>query len=115
MELSQAGIEEKAEQLYDYVMRFIKSGRTYSEIKQFLMDGGMDEITVKAVIKNVLLLEKKKAKIQMKNGAILVSIGVVATILSYMLTSRNQPIYLIVYGPVIVGIVMILRGYSKYK
>jgi hypothetical protein len=110
-------IEEKAEQLYDYVMRFIKEHYKYSEIKQFLMDDGMDEATAKAIIANVLLLEKKKAKEQIKLGAILVAVGIVISILSYIVpvSMFNQKYHLIVHGPVIAGIILMARGYSKSK
>lgn len=115
VELTPAEIEEKAEQLYAYVMRFIKNKHTYAEIKQFLMDDGMDEITAKAIINSILLLAKKKAKTLMKNGAILLSFGVGLTVLSYIVAPYNHNIYIIFHGAIIVGIILILRGYSKSR
>ena len=110
-------IEEKAEHLYDYVMRFIKEHYKYSEIKQFLMDDGMDEATAKAIIQNVLIIQKKKAKEQMKLGAILMLVGAVIAALSYIGPAEmlDFKIHLILHGPVLIGAHILFRGYSKSR
>ena len=116
MEHTPVEIKEKAEQLYAYVMRFIKDNRKYSEIKQFLMDDGMDEPTAKEIIAEVLVLQKKKAREQMKTGAIITLTGIGISVLFNIVASFNHSrIYIIVYGPVIVGLIMFFRGYSKSR
>jgi hypothetical protein len=110
-------IEERAAELYDYVTKYIKEDYKYNEIKQFLMDGGMDEETAKAIIAQVLVLQKKKAKGEMKLGAYIVLAGVVIVILGFLLPfeAGNPRRHVIIYGPIIGGLIMFFKGRAKSK
>jgi hypothetical protein len=116
-EYSDVHIEAKAVELYDYVMRFAKQNYKYSEIKQFLMDDGLDEGTAKAVISKVLVLEKQKAKKEMKEGAIVAIFGIVVAALGFILPIKDSWSLLreILLGPVVIGAIMFFKGYSKYS
>jgi hypothetical protein len=117
MENKPIDIEARSEELYDYVTKYIKENYAYNEIKQFLMDGGMDEPTAKAVIAQVLILQKKKAKEEMKHGIYITLGGIALVVLGYLLPfdETNPRRHVIFYGPIIIGLGMFFRGLSKSK
>lgn len=112
MEQKQINPEEKGEELYDYVLRFLKGNYKYSQVKQFLMEDGMDETTAKAVIEHVLKLREQKAKKEMQAGALVLVLGIILAVAGSILPldGSNPNFHVIFYGPILVGIVMIIRG-----
>jgi hypothetical protein len=117
MELSQAEIQEKAKASYDYVMQFINDNRSYAEVKQFLIDDGMDEATAKSVISAILKLKKQHAKEEMKAGAMFLVSGIIVTILSFFFPLKlNGHNYNVLFtGIIIFGAIKFFKGLANSK
>jgi hypothetical membrane protein len=110
-------IEEKAEDVYDLVTKWIKDNYSYNEIKQFVMDGGLDEATAKEVLAQVGVLRKKKAKEEMRHGALIMLVGVVIAAIGIIFPFHeiSPTFHIIFYGPIIVGAGMFFRGQANSK
>jgi hypothetical protein len=104
--------DEKSKELYSNVLNLVKHKRKYGEIRKFLIDEGVDETTAKTIIDSAL---KKKAKDEMIRGALLALAGVATTALLYFLTPPNSVFYLLVYGPVVSGFILFIKGVYNYK
>lgn len=110
------------QQLIDDFVEKKNNGMGYSEIRNILENKGYDADQVKEIIKEIdreviLSLNVKsaneKAKKIMFLGAVIFIGGLLLTVGTYLgiLTKGNT--YVISYGPMIGGLVILYSGYSK--
>ena len=98
----------------ELIIEELKSGKDHSEIKQGLLNSGVDEAIAAALIKTAdsiylddLLVKQpvRKPIISRKtSGMLLIFLGVVVTIFTYIRADDDGGVYVIWYGPVLAGI-----------
>ncbi|MEL6561407.1 MAG: hypothetical protein AAFQ94_24680 [Bacteroidota bacterium] len=105
---------ENHEEQIELIIDDLKAGKDHTEIKQDLLNTGVDEAIAAALIKTAdsiylddLLVRQpvRKPLISRKTiGVLLIFLGVMVTIFTYIRADDEGGVYVIWYGPVLAGI-----------
>lgn len=110
-----AELDPDLEDLVDYCMIEKQSGTDYSLLRDKLRAKGLDQETIQIVLQECddRLLEQLQTNSTSFNlldrlkplaGRFMIYLGIVVTVVSYLMADENGGVYVIWYGPVLSGI-----------
>lgn len=90
--------------------------KSSNEVKNLLIEKGLDETSASDLIYKIefrIKADQKKAKEDMEKGGIMLAIGVVITGLTYLFSGYTK-IFIVTWGVIIYGAILLLRGFSNW-
>ena len=112
------------EQLIDYYYQKKQAGMGFGEIRKQLVDKGLDEETIKTIIRlidNQILRDElktaasRKARERIAIGATLTTVGLIVTVGSLLGFFNLGNTFILAYGPIIGGLGILGTGVAQSR
>ncbi len=111
-------------QIVDHFLEEKRNGKDFSEIRKELSVLKSDDEVIKEILKEIdhqiLLEDTVKVKNSAANesiwiGVVLIVLGVLSTFASYLDLIAGGRIFILMYGSIISGVVLVIKGKNKKK